>query len=254
MVEHRGLVNLAQAQIARFVVCANSRILQFASFSFDASSWEVVMALGSGASLYLLSDLLFHDRSQLWAYLQQHAITHATLPPALLQGETDEFLQNQALTLILAGEAPNTALLRSLARTNSIFNAYGPTETTVCATTWHCPADYTGEVVPIGRPIANTRIYLLDGCGQPVPLGAVGEIYIGGAGVARGDGNRPELTAERFLEDPFAEEAGARMYRSGDLARVIDPDGNIEFLGRNDEQVKIRGFRIEPGEIEARLT
>ncbi len=252
MVEHRGLVNLAQAQIARFVVCANSRILQFASFSFDASSSEVVMALGSGASLYLLSDLLFHDRSQLWAYLQQHAITHATLPPALLQGETDEFLQNQALTLILAGEAPNTALLRSLARTNSIFNAYGPTETTVCATTWHCPADYTGEVVPIGRPIANTRIYLLDGCGQPVPLGTVGEIYIGGASVARGYLNQPELTAERFLEDPFAEEAGARMYRSGDLARYL-PDGNIEFLGRNDEQVKIRGFRIEPGEIEARL-
>jgi amino acid adenylation domain-containing protein len=139
-----------------------------------------------------------------------------------------------------------------LAGQGTIFNAYGPTETTVCATAWRGARDFSGEV-SIGRPIANTRVYLLDAHGQPVPLGAVGELYIGGAGVARGYLNRPELTAERFVPDPFSDEAGARLYKTGDLVRYL-PGGNLEFVGRNDEQVKIRGFRIEPGEIEACLT
>ncbi|MGY3698971.1 non-ribosomal peptide synthetase component F/aryl carrier-like protein [Bradyrhizobium sp. USDA 3240] len=132
----------------------------------------------------------------------------------------------------------------------SIVNAYGPTEGTVCATTWSCPDEFDGAIVPIGRPIANARVYLLDAYGAPVPFGAAGELYIGGAGVARGYLNRPELTAERFIASPFVD--GDRLYRTGDLGRYL-PDGNLEFLGRNDEQVKIRGFRIEPGEIAARL-
>ncbi|WP_457811528.1 amino acid adenylation domain-containing protein [Sinorhizobium meliloti] len=248
MVEHRGLVNLGLAQIGLFGVCSNSRVVQFASFGFDASAWELVMAFGSGAALHLPADELRQASNKLSDYLRSEAITHATLPPALLQASKDPgCLASQVL--ILAGELPKAELVRSLAPA-SIVNAYGPTEATVCATVWSCPADFDGSVVPIGRPIANTRLYLLDGHGAPVPFGAVGELYIGGAGVARGYLNRPDLTAERFIASPFVE--GDRLYRSGDLGRYL-PDGNLEFLGRNDDQVKIRGFRIEPGEIAARL-
>jgi amino acid adenylation domain-containing protein len=252
MVEHRGVVNLALAQIACFGVQPASRMLQFASFSFDASASEIWMAFGSGAALYLPPEAARQDRHALWDYLASHAITHATLPPALLQHGADLPSFDLSLTLILAGEAPSATLVRDLADQGTVFNAYGPTETTVCATAWRGARDFSGEV-PIGRPIANTRIYLLDAYGQPVPLGAVGELYIGGAGVARGYLNRPELTAERFVRDPFVDEPDARMYKTGDLARYL-PDGNLEFLGRNDDQVKVRGFRIEPGEIEACLT
>ncbi|WQP02931.1 amino acid adenylation domain-containing protein (plasmid) [Sinorhizobium meliloti] len=248
MVEHHSLVNLGLAQIGLFGVCSNSRVVQFASFGFDASAWELVMAFGSGAALHLPADELRQASNKLSDYLRSEAITHATLPPALLQASKDPgCLASQVL--ILAGELPKAELVRSLAPA-SIVNAYGPTEATVCATVWSCPADFDGSVVPIGRPIANTRLYLLDGHGAPVPFGAVGELYIGGAGVARGYLNRPDLTAERFIASPFVE--GDRLYRSGDLGRYL-PDGNLEFLGRNDDQVKIRGFRIEPGEIAARL-
>ncbi|MCH7275301.1 amino acid adenylation domain-containing protein, partial [Burkholderia gladioli] len=252
MVEHRGTLNLAQLQRQNFTILPSSRILQFASCAFDASVWEVVMALGCGATLYLPFTALLKDRAALLRYLAQHRITHATLPPALLQGDSAVLDPELALTLILAGEAPGPGLFQALAGHHVVFNAYGPTESTVCATLWRCPPGFTGETIPIGKPIANTRIYLLDAHGQPVPLGAVGELHIGGDGLARGYLNRPELTAERFLDDPFDPRPGARMYRSGDLARYL-PDGNIVFLGRNDHQVKIRGFRIELGEIEARL-
>ncbi|WP_338925843.1 amino acid adenylation domain-containing protein [Mycetohabitans endofungorum] len=252
MVEHRGVVNLALAQIACFGVQPASRIVQFASFSFDASASEIFMAFGSGAALYLPSETARQDRHALWDYLASYAITHATLPPALLQHGADVASLGPSLTLILAGEAPSAMLVRDLAEQGTVLNAYGPTETTVCATAWRGACDFSGEV-PIGRPIANMRVYLLDAHGQPVPLGAVGELYIGGAGVARGYLNRPDLTAERFVPDPFSDEAGARLYKTGDVARYL-LDGNLEFVGRNDEQVKIRGFRIEPGEIEACLT
>ncbi|WP_186137030.1 amino acid adenylation domain-containing protein [Burkholderia gladioli] len=252
MIEHRGLVNHAMAIIASFEVRQDSRVLQFASTSFDASISEVVMALCRGAALYVPADGIRHDRQALWAYLEREAITHATLPPALLQdgGALPPIATRP--TLALVGEAPGAALFRALAGQAELLNGYGPTEGTVCATAWRCPPGFDDKTVPIGRPIGNVRLYLLDAHGQPVPIGTPGEIHIGGAGVARGYLNQPALSAARFLRDPFSETPHARMYRSGDLARY-QPDGNLVFLGRNDDQVKIRGFRIELGEIEARL-
>nr|WP_254227806.1 non-ribosomal peptide synthetase [Burkholderia gladioli] len=252
MIEHRGLVNHAMAIIASFEVREDSRVLQFASTSFDASISEVVMALCRGAALYVPADGIRQDRRALWAYLEREAITHATLPPALLQdGEALPPIATRP-TLTLAGEAPGAALFRALAGQAVLLNGYGPTEGTVCAAAWRCPPGFDDDTVPIGRPIGNVRLYLLDAHGQPVPVGTPGEIHIGGAGVARGYLNQPALSAARFLRDPFSETPRARMYRSGDLARY-QPDGNLVFLGRNDDQVKIRGFRIELGEIEARL-
>ncbi|MBR1254338.1 amino acid adenylation domain-containing protein [Bradyrhizobium sp. AUGA SZCCT0240] len=252
MVEHRGAVNLALAQRGLFEVSARSRVVQFASFSFDASTWEVVMALCSGAELFLLGPREHRNAAELLDYLAHNGITHATLPPALLQGRTDLDRLASLRVLVLAGELPRAELIKGVPSGVAVFNGYGPTETTVCATTWLRPMDFEGGVIPIGRPLPNTQVYLLDRFGAPVPLGAIGEIYVGGAGVARGYLNRADLTAERFVFDPFSGDAEARMYRTGDLGRYL-PDGNIEFLGRNDHQVKIRGFRIELGEIEFRL-
>ncbi len=252
MIEHRGVVNLAQARTAYYEVRPSCRVLQFASLSFDVSVGEIFMALSGGASLYLPPDFVRHDRNELWDYLDRYAITHVTLTPALLQEGKDLPSLSTPLKLILVGEALSATLLKNLSHQDAVFNDYGPTETTVYVTAWRCSRDFSGEMAPIGRPIGNARLYLLDTHGQPVPLGAVGELYIGGVGVARGYLNRPELTAERFLSDPFSDLEEARMYKTGDLARYL-PDGNLVFLGRNDHQLKIRGFRIEPGEIEARL-
>ncbi|MCA1460448.1 amino acid adenylation domain-containing protein [Bradyrhizobium sp. NBAIM18] len=252
MVEHRGLVNLALAQRALFNINSSSRVVQFASLSFDASIWEIVMALCSGAALFLAGTREHQDTAALFGYLADNAITHATLPPAMLQGRTDLQRLASLRVLVLAGELPRAELVKGLPPDIVVFNGYGPTEATVCATSWLRHQGFDGDAVPIGRPLPNARIYLLDRFGAPVPLGAVGEIYIGGVGVARGYLNRADLTAERFVRDPFCGDADARMYRTGDLGRYL-PDGNIAFLGRNDHQVKIRGFRIELGEIEFRL-
>ncbi|KAG0204465.1 hypothetical protein BGX31_003166, partial [Mortierella sp. GBA43] len=153
------------------------------------------------------------------------------------------------------GEAISPLLLRTLQTlipNGKIVNDYGPSETIVSAISWTCPENFEGDVIPVGRPITNKKIYILDNHRQPVPIGVIGELYIGGVGIARGYLNRPELTSEVFLSDPFSDEPGARMYKTGDLARYLS-DGNVVFVGRNDHQVKIRGFRIELGEIESRL-
>ncbi|WP_460207482.1 amino acid adenylation domain-containing protein [Scytonema sp. NUACC21] len=246
LVTHQGLCNLASAQIQLFDVKSDSRVLQFASFSFDASIWEIVMALCSGAMLCLGTRESLLLGPTLMQFVRERSITHATLPPsALATLPTEELpaLQN----MIVAGEACSTELVAQWSKGRKFFNAYGPTESTVCATVYECANDIRKS--PIGRPIANTQVYILDPHLQPVPIGVPGEMYITGAGLARGYLNRPELTSEKFIPNPFSNESVARLYRTGDLARYL-ADGNIEFLGRLDDQVKIRGFRIELGEIE----
>jgi amino acid adenylation domain-containing protein len=250
VVEHRGLCNMVKAQIRGFGVEVESRILQFASFSFDASVWEFMMALCRGAVLHMPGPGAVLMEETLAGMLAEHGITHVTLPPAVLATLGEEEGLDSVRTLIVAGDTLTEELAEKWVHGRELINAYGPTETTVCAT-MHRWENGTGKP-PIGRPIANTRVYILDRYGEPAPVGVTGEIYIGGAGVARGYLNRPELTAERFVADPFALEPGARMYKAGDLGRWL-ADGNIDFLGRNDFQVKIRGFRIELGEVEARL-
>jgi amino acid adenylation domain-containing protein len=249
MNRHGGVCNLATAQRSVFNVQAGSRVLQFASFSFDSSVWEM-LALCNGAALCLGPRESLLPGEPLLRTLRRHGVTHVTLPSSALAafGDNVEF---GSMSMVLAGEALPPALARRWADRLRLFNGYGPTETTVCATMYRCTSNEQGSV-PIGGPIANTKIYILDTHRQPVPVGVAGEIYIGGVGVARGYLNRPELTAERFIADPYSANPDARLYKTGDLGCWL-PDGNIEYLGRNDHQVKIRGFRVELGEIETRL-
>ncbi|MEH2027052.1 amino acid adenylation domain-containing protein [Nostoc sp.] len=251
MVEHSGLCNLAQAQIQAFGLDCDSRVLQFASFSFDACISEILMAFGSGATLYLGTKDSLMPGMPLIDRLKDDGITHITLPPSALAVLPQEELPTLQ-TIIVAGEACPIELMRQWATGRNFFNAYGPTEASVCAAIAKCtPQD---QKISIGRPIDNTQIYILDQNLQPVPVGVPGELYIGGAGLARGYLNRPELTQEKFIPNPFSgSRGGERIYKTGDLARYL-PDGNIEYLGRIDNQVKIRGFRIELGEIETALS
>jgi amino acid adenylation domain-containing protein len=261
LLRHQGLCNLAEAQRRAFAITPGvSRILQFSPLSFDAAVWEVAMALGNGATLVLArQEALTGDLQRL---LVGHAITTVTLPPSVLAVLAPEAVPG-VQTVISAGEACPRDLAARWAAGRRFFNAYGPTETTVCAS-W-TQYDEADPLPPsIGRPIANTQLYILDRRGQPQPVGVPGELHIGGVGVARGYLNRPELTAERFLIVDFGlpiSDLGpqsaishwpSKIYKTGDLAR-FRPDGNVEFLGRIDHQVKVRGFRIELGEIEAAL-
>ncbi|MEH1861785.1 MAG: amino acid adenylation domain-containing protein [Nostoc sp.] len=246
---HRGLCNLATAQIQLFNVQPDSRILQFASLSFDASVSEIFMALVAGATLVLAKRDSLMPGQALVELMRKKNITTVTLPSSVLAVMPSDKLP-ALRTIIVAGEVCPANLMAHWGSDRQFFNAYGPTEATVCATVALCN-DAT-QKLPIGRPIANTQTYILDEKLQPVPINVSGELYIGGACLARGYLNRPELTAQKFIPNPFSHEPGSRLYKTGDLARYL-PDGNIEFLGRIDHQVKIRGFRIELGEIEAVL-
>ena len=248
-VSHQGIQNLVEVQTRNFDLRAEDHILQFSSLSFDASIWEICMSLCVGATLCLGEEDRVLAGPALQETIEQQAITVITLPPSVLESLSPTSVP-QLRTIIVAGEACPPGLAARWAQGRRFWNAYGPTEATVCVTM----ELYTGDVSPfsIGRPLANTQIYILDTFLQPVPVGVPGELFIGGGSLAHGYFKRPELTAERFVPHPFAQQEGARLYKTGDLGRYR-ADGTIEFLGRVDNQVKIRGHRIETGEIEAVL-
>ena len=271
LVTHSGIPNLVEALTRTLKIKEQSRVLQFSSLSFDASLYEIVTTLCSGACLLLIQRNILASMESLPIFLKDVEITHATIPPSILSAiPINKF--HPLNTLVTAGESCPTILMRQWIDRDGVdfINAYGPTEYTVCATVAkYAPSE---EASHIGRPIANTQIHILDKSQQLVPIGVPGELCIAGAGLARGYLNQPQLTAEKFiylgihpetlafcsdqeLENKAKEKEGfvrTRLYRTGDLARWL-PDGNIEYLGRTDFQVKIRGFRIELGEIESRL-
>ncbi|MCV9973473.1 non-ribosomal peptide synthetase [Burkholderia pseudomallei] len=257
MNEHRGVVNRLWWMQQTYALDERDAVLQKTPFSFDVSVWEFFWPLMSGARLVIAKPEGHKDPAYLSELIDRERVTTLHFVPSMLQA----FLEDEGAArgcgsvkrVMCSGEALPPSLVKRFYRClpdARLHNLYGPTEAAVDVTAWACDAEEGGASVPIGRPIANTRIYVLDGHGQPVPRGVAGELYIGGVQVARGYLNRPELTRERFVDDPFV--AGGRLYKTGDLARWRT-DGSLEYLGRNDFQVKIRGFRIELGEIEAQL-
>jgi amino acid adenylation domain-containing protein len=259
MNEHRGVVNRLVWMQRAYGLNADDAVLQKTPFSFDVSVWELFWPLFVGARLVMAQPEGHKDPTYLAETIQQANVTTMHFVPSMLEVFLRQAYPERCSTLVrvvCSGEALSSTVARRFKEKLSscaLHNLYGPTEAAVDVTAWTCPSTIEKDKIPIGRPIANTSIYILDGRGEPVPVGVVGQIYIGGVQVARGYLNRPELTAEKFLPDPIAAEVGVRMYGTGDLGKWR-PDGNIEFLGRNDQQIKIRGFRIELGEIEAALT
>ena len=248
MIEHRGLRNLALAQAEAFSVAAGSRVLQFASTSFDASVSEMFSTFVAGGPLYLLArdELL---PGALERALRRLAISVVTLPPSLLTVLSPDALPDLR-TVVSAGEACTPDIVRRWAVGRRFINAYGPTETTVCATLGETSGPEGAAC--IGRPIRNVRAVVRDALGNSVGPGAVGELWIGGVGVARGYVGRPDLTAERFRPDSSGGMVGERLYRTGDQVRQLE-NGLFEYVGRIDDQIKLRGYRIEPAEIESLL-
>ncbi|GHO57487.1 amino acid adenylation domain-containing protein [Ktedonobacter robiniae] len=249
-IEHQGLFYLAQAQQEIFAIQPQDRILQFASLSFDASVFEISLALTAGATLVLGAREALLPGSDLQHFLTQYVITHATLPPSVLATLDCNVLSGLHM-FISAGEALPKGLADQVAKTHRLYNAYGPTEATVWATGAHYTPDQNQPPL-IGPAINHAQTYVLNAQLQPVPIGVAGELYLGGVGIARGYRNQAMLTAERFIPHPFSDKPGARLYKTGDLVRYRE-NGALEFLSRLDHQVKIRGFRIELGEIEAVL-
>ncbi|MFF5139127.1 non-ribosomal peptide synthase/polyketide synthase [Streptomyces sp. NPDC013157] len=252
VLSHAGVAGLVATQRERFGIGPHSRVLQFASPSFDVAFWDLCLGLLSGGRLVVVPADRRVPGAPLADYANEHGITFMILPPALLAAMPDDVRLPPAATLLAGTERVSPELVGRYARGRVMFNAYGPTEATTNSTLGLCDPDTpAGTIVPIGVPDPGTRAYVLDDRLRPVPAGVVGELYLGGAGLARGYLGRPALTAERFVADPFGA-PGERLYRTGDLVRWKS-DGRLEFHGRADSQIKIRGFRIEPGEIESVL-
>jgi amino acid adenylation domain-containing protein len=250
MVRHRALCRTIASAVELYGLRPGERVPQLASLSFDASVLEIFATLAAGATLVLFGPEVPPLGSGLAAELRLRGITWLIVVPSLLESlPADELPALRGATL--GGEACPPALADRWTRGRTVVNCYAPTEATIFAAAERCAGPFL-QGPPLGRPIAGSRLYVLDPALRPAPPGAVGEVYIGGEGVARGYHGLPDLTAERFVPDPFAEEPGARLYRTGDLARQL-ADGRLDFAGRGDTQVKIRGHRIELGEIEAAL-
>ena len=257
LVSHAAIVNRLLWMQQAYNLQADDRVLQKTPFSFDVSVWEFFWPLFTGSALVIAPPQAHKDTAWLAQAIAQQAITTLHFVPSMLGVFLEEpTLQTAKLRrVICSGEALPAPLVRRFQQLFpgvELHNLYGPTEAAVDVTFWPCPPDWQEDVIPIGHPIANTQIHILDDYGQLAPVGVAGELHIGGVGLARGYWNRAELTAEKFVPDAFSQRAGARLYRTGDLARRR-PDGEVEYLGRIDHQVKIRGFRIELGEIEAAL-
>ncbi|WP_175728903.1 non-ribosomal peptide synthetase/type I polyketide synthase [Burkholderia ambifaria] len=255
---HRAITNRILWMQHAYTLGADDAVLQKTPFSFDVSVWEFFWPLVTGARLVFARPGGQRETDYLVELIERERITTVHFVPSMLRAFLDHPDLDAHCTslrrVVCSGEAlPYDLQQRCLARLDvRLFNLYGPTEAAVDVTAWECRRDDPHRIVPIGRPIANTRVYIVDAQLQPVPIGVAGELLIGGTPVGRGYHGEPELSAEKFIADPFSTDPHARLYRTGDLARYR-PDGNIEFLGRIDHQIKLRGLRIEPGEIEAAL-
>lgn len=250
MVEHKGLTNIVSHIPKALFLTENSRVIQFASIAFDASALQIFNSLTIGAELFIAPEEIRKDASALGHFLKKHKITYAGIPPVLL-AHLDPTAYPDLITLAVAGEASNSALMARWRPNRYVINAYGPTENTI-GTTVHQFEPNDSHAI-IGHPLANVSVYVLDSHKMPVAIGVIGELYVGGLGVARGYLNQPGLTEERFIKNPFLQSKNKdRLYKTGDLVKWL-PNGNLEFIGRNDSQVKIRGYRVELSEIENAL-
>src|SRR6266704_6691366 len=249
---HRSLVNLLTSMRARPGLTEEDSLLAVTTISFDIAALELYLPLMVGARCVLASREASGDGQRLWSMLDDYQITVMQATPSTWKLMLESGWPGKAdLKILCGGETmPRQLAEQLICRARSVWNMYGPTETTVWSSLHHVTS--SAGPIPIGRPIENTQMYVLDHNMHPAPVGVIGQLHIGGDGLARGYVNRPDLTAEKFIPNPFGGEPGARLYKTGDLARYR-PDGNIECLWRMDHQVKIRGFRIDLREIESVL-